>query len=79
MSTEQQRGRDAMNAPAPDKPTREAVVPEYTTPDSLSTVDLLREAAPHRTFAIADPVRRAYVLHGYLLALEDIVAVGQQP
>ena len=32
----------------------------------------LRRSARERTFAVVDPDRRACVLHGYLLALEEL-------
>jgi hypothetical protein len=72
-----------MNAPAPDKPDEEAVLSDYTTatastptPAEHDLIERLEAAAHERSFAIADPAKRAYVLHGYLLALEDIVAAG---
>lgn len=44
-----------------------------TAPDSIPAMaDALRGAARERTFACADPVKRAAVLHGYLLALEEV-------
>jgi hypothetical protein len=38
----------------------------------LAVLDMLEAAARERTFACADPAKRAAVLHGYLLALEEL-------
>ena len=47
---------------------------DSTTPTTTlpTTIDMLRSEARERTFAVADQVKRDYVLHGYLLALEDV-------